>query len=177
VFIWFGAPFATNSHGVVIDRQGFEFSEFGKALTMRKTRKHQPHGPNAGNEPIPPGATRAAADRPIHQGGGAPGSGAGPRHAANDPGSPDESYEAVDSNDPLAEPPTDEPGPLELGPPYAGISGGAVGGTPAGGRSAGGNVDRPIYVASPHRGDSTIGSRPGPRQTPTRRSGPKSKKK
>jgi hypothetical protein len=122
----------------------------------------------ARKEEIPPGATSAAADRPIHRGRGAPGSGAGPRHATNDPGSPDETYEAVDSNEPLAEPPQDEPDPLESGPPYAGISGGAVGGTPAGGRSSEGEGDRPLYVESSHRGDSTIGSDP---QSKSRRGG------
>src|SRR5437667_358743 len=59
--------------------------------------------PNTGNEPIPPGATKAAADRPRNPGGGAPGSGAGPRHAADDPGSTNESYEASESNEPLAD--------------------------------------------------------------------------
>ncbi len=70
---------------------------------MRKTHKPAQSTPDAGVETIPPGATKAAADRPIHRGGGAPGSGAA-RHATNDIGSPDETYEAVDSNDPLAEP-------------------------------------------------------------------------
>lgn len=62
--------------------------------------------PNTGNEEIPPGATTAAADRETNPGRGAPGSGAGPRHAANDPGTPDETYGPADSNQPLA----DEPG-------------------------------------------------------------------
>jgi hypothetical protein len=138
---------------------------------MRKTRKPAQEPPKPPLEPIPPGATKAAADRPIHRGGGAPGSGAGPRHAANDPGSPDESYEAVDSNDPLAEAPLDEPDPMEDGPPYAGFSGGAVGGSPAEGRSSGGQVDNPIYVENTHRGDSTIGSRAGPRRQPPKSRG------
>jgi hypothetical protein len=60
---------------------------------------------NTGSEPVPPGATKKAADRPRHRGGGAPGSGAGPRHAANDPGSPDEEYGAAETNQPLAEAP------------------------------------------------------------------------
>jgi hypothetical protein len=98
----------------------------------------KPHRvPNTGNEEIPPGATARAADRPIHRGGGPPGSGAGSRHAANDPGSPDEEYEAVDSNDPAAD------GTLvdqdawreEELDAYSGFSGGAVGGTPANKRS------------------------------------------
>jgi hypothetical protein len=133
-----------------------------KPASVKKASKSAT--PNAENEPIPPGATAAAADRPIHRGGGAPGSGAGPRHATNDPGSPDETYEAVDSNDPLAEPELDELDALEEGPPYAGISGGAVGGSPAEGRSSGGHVERPIYVENSHRGDSTIGSRPARRK-------------
>jgi len=37
------------------------------------SRKH-PKTPNTGNEPTPPGATTRAADRPIHTGGGPPGS-------------------------------------------------------------------------------------------------------
>jgi hypothetical protein len=61
---------------------------------------------------IPPGATRKAFDRPLEPGGGSPGSGGGPRHAADE----------------------------EKGPPYAGPSGGAVGGTPAQLRSAEGEV-------------------------------------
>ena len=106
------------------------------------TRKKKPSTvttPNTGNEEIPPGATKRAVDRSLHPGGGPPGSGAGPRHAAADPGSPDEEYEATDSNDPLAEAPVDEALPFEEGPPYAGPSGGAVGGTPAGKRSSGGH--------------------------------------
>lgn len=145
---------------------------------MRKPRKvPPPHTPNTGNEAIPPGATSAAVDRPTDPGGGPPGSGAGPRHAANDPGSPEETYGAVDSNSPLAEPPTDEPDALEQGPPYSGISGGAVGGTPAEGRSTGGEVDNPIYVETPHRGDSTIGANPGPHRRSRSRAQPKSKGK
>lgn len=114
--------------------------------------------PNTGSEPIPPGATAAAADRPIHKGGGPPGSGAGPRHAADDPGSPDEEYGAVDSNAPAAEPPRERFDRLEQGPPYAGISGGAVGGFPAEGRAVGGNIERGYDPGSSHRGDSTLGS-------------------
>jgi hypothetical protein len=114
------------------------------------------------SDEIPPGATKAAADRPIQRRRGAPGSAAGPRHAANDPGSVDEDYGAVDSNEPLAEPPEDDQDPLEQGPPYAGISGGAIGGTPAGGRTSEGERDRPLYVPATHRGDSTIGSKPEP---------------
>ncbi len=109
---------------------------------------------------IPPGATRAAVDRPINKKRGAPGSGAGPRHAANDEDTPDESYEAVDSNDPLAEREHDEPMQFEDGPPYSGRSGGALGGSPAGLRSSEAGSGRPIYDQNPHRGDSTIGNKP-----------------
>jgi hypothetical protein len=111
--------------------------------------------PNTGTEPIPPGATTRAADRPLDPGGGPPGSAAGPRHAAADPGSPDEEYEATETNDPLLEPPPDD---SEDGPPYAGPSGGAVGGTPAGKRSTGGHVTHGFNPGHSARGDSTIGA-------------------
>src|SRR5207244_1189008 len=86
--------------------------------------------PNTGSELIPPGATTRAADRETTR----IGEGLGthqPYHAANDPGAPDESYGATDSNEPLADPSAEEEelGELEKGPPYAGPSGGAVGGT------------------------------------------------
>src|ERR1700704_3432061 len=93
---------------------------------MKKTGKNTSNFPNTGSEKIPPGATRKAAYEPLNPGGGAPGSGAGPRHAADDPGSPNESYEATDSNEPLAEPPRDEQDRLEQGPPHAGVPGGAA---------------------------------------------------
>jgi hypothetical protein len=70
---------------------------------MARKKVERPTVPNTGNEEIPPGATKKAADRPIHQGGGPAGSGGGSRHAADDPGSPDEEYGPVDSNEPLAE--------------------------------------------------------------------------
>jgi len=128
---------------------------------MARRKKHPKQVPNTGSEPIPPGATREAADRPRNPGGGAPGSGAGPRHAANDEGSPDESFEATDSNEPLAESPVvDDQDPLEEGPPYAGISGGAVGGSPAERRSSGGRTGHGIDPGGAHRGDSTIGTDP-----------------
>jgi hypothetical protein len=117
--------------------------------------------PNTGSEPIPPGATKAAADRPTNPGGGPPGSGAGPRHAADDPGSPTEEYGPTESNLPLADAPeVREPEPEQEGPPYAGISGGAVGGTPAEGRSSGGRTGRGIDPGAAHRGDSTVGANP-----------------
>lgn len=128
--------------------------------------------PYAGDDEVPAGATRRAADRALSRGHGPPGSGAGPRHATNDPGTPDETYEAVDSNDPLAEPPTDAPVPLELGPPYSGFAGGAVGGTPAEGRSKGGHIGHGIGSEASHPGDSTVGTEP----TKARRRNRKQKK-
>src|SRR3954469_24157494 len=99
--------------------------------------------PNTGNEEIPPGATTKAADRPIHVGGGAPGSGGGPRHAANDTGAPDEEYGAVDSNDPRADGTVideDAPPTEDEAEGYGSSAGGAVGGSPAGGRARGGRT-------------------------------------
>jgi hypothetical protein len=128
---------------------------------MKKPSKRPRAVPNTGSEPIPPGATAQAADRPLNPGGGAPGSGGGSRHAADDPGSPNESYEGTDSNQPLAEEAVhDESESPQEGPPYAGISGGAVGGSPAEGRSAGGGLEagQGITPEGVHRGDSTIGS-------------------
>src|SRR5437016_2843921 len=83
------------------------------------------------SEEIPPGATRKALDRPLDPGGGLPGSGAGPRHAAGDEGSDVEETGPMDTNRSSASSPVEEEDPLETGPPYAGISGGAVGGSPA----------------------------------------------
>jgi hypothetical protein len=111
------------------------------------------------SEDIPPGATRKALDRPLNPGGGPPASGAGPRHAAGDPGSEVESTGSTDTNQTIGSPPVEEEDPLEQGPPYSGISGGAVGGTPAEGRSSGGRTGRGIAPGT-HRGDSTIGADP-----------------
>jgi len=127
---------------------------------MRRTRKNSSKFPNTGSEVIPPGATRKAAYEPLNPSGGAPGSGAGPRHAADDRGSPNESYEATDTNEPLAEKETEELEPLEQGPPYAGPRGGAVGGSPAERRSSGGQTHRGLKPGGVHRGDSTIGTNP-----------------
>jgi hypothetical protein len=91
---------------------------------------------------IPFGATREAFDRPLHAGGGAPGSGAGPRHAAGDIGSDIETTGAVDTEQVAGAPVPEIQEILEQGPPYAGVSGGAVGGTPAQKRSSGGRVHR-----------------------------------
>ena len=125
---------------------------------MKKTSRRIVNVPNTGNEEIPPGATAQAADRPINPDNEPPESAAGPRHAADDPGSPVEEYGATDSNQPLAEAPQDEPNPLEEGPPYAGISGGAVRGSPAEMRSSGGTTGGGLAPGGTHRGDSTIGS-------------------
>jgi hypothetical protein len=127
-------------------------------MAKRKPPEHP--FPNTGSEPVPPGATRKAADRPRNPGGGPPGSGAGPRHAAADEDNPTEEYGATDSNEPLAEPPAEEPDALELGPPYSGPSGGAVGGTPAEDRAVGGHTGRGIAPGGVHRGDSTVGADP-----------------
>jgi len=97
-------------------------------------RKTQPP-PEEKSAPIPPGATRRAWDRPVEPGGGPPGSGAGPQHAADDTGSEMETYGDLDDTRTPASPPLDEESTLERGPPYAGRSGGAVGGTPAQKRS------------------------------------------
>ena len=112
-------------------------------------------------DPVPPGATRQAFDRPLDPGGGAPGSGAGPRHAAGDPGDDEESLGREEADHALGDVPLqDEPDPLEQGPPYAGPSGGSVGGTPAEVRSKGGKTHRGIAPGATHRGDSTIGADP-----------------
>jgi hypothetical protein len=116
--------------------------------------------PNTGSEEIPPGATRKAAYEPLNPSRGAPASGAGPRHAADDPDSPNESYEATDSNEPLADDMNAGPEPEQEGPPYAGPSGGAVGGSPAERRSSGGKTRRGLKPGGVHRGDSTIGTNP-----------------
>src|SRR5438094_8688727 len=128
---------------------------------MRKTNQSGKKVPDPKREPVPPGATWEAADRPRDPGGGGPGSGAGPRHAADDEGSPNESFVATDSNQPSAEAPVfDEPDALEEGPPYAGISGGAVGGAPAQRRSSGGRTGHGLSSGGGNRGDTTIGAKP-----------------
>src|SRR3954447_12989273 len=111
---------------------------------MAKKKGKHPTTPNTGNEEVPPGALSSAGERPIHRGGGSPGSGAGSRHAADDPGTPDEEYGAVDSNEPLADgtlPDQDAP-PEEQEQGYGGFHGGAVGGTPAQKRAKGGRSVR-----------------------------------
>ena len=92
---------------------------------MVKKKSQASKLPNVGNEEIPPGATARAANRPLHNGGGPPGSGAGPRHAADDPGTPNEEYGAVDSNDPRADGTlVDQDAPIEEEPEaYGGYRG------------------------------------------------------
>src|SRR5882724_7845976 len=85
---------------------------------------------------IPPGATRKALDLPLAPKGGPSGSGAGPRHAADDVGSESEMFGRTDTTRTPASPPIEEEDTLEKGPPYAGPSGGAIGGSPAQLRSA-----------------------------------------
>src|SRR5581483_2659490 len=85
-------------------------------------------------DPVPPGATREALDRPTDPGGGPAGSGAGERHALGAPG-------GGNLGDDIAENPGHDPDLAENGDnqddiAYAGPSGGAVGGTPAQGRSS-----------------------------------------
>jgi len=89
---------------------------------------------------IPPGATRKALDRPVERPGGPPGSGGGPRHAADDIGSEIETYGRTEMTRTAASPSIDEDDALEKGPPYAGSAGGAVGGSPAQLRSAEGTA-------------------------------------
>lgn len=130
-------------------------------IIMARSRKRPPATPNTGSEPVPPGATRKAFDRPEEPPGGPPGSGAGPRHAAGDPGTADEalSREDVDRATASTDPDLEEvPGG---GMPYGGPSGGAVGGTPANRRITGGKARGGLAPGSgSHRGDSTVGSDP-----------------
>lgn len=118
----------------------------------------RPHErPGTGAEDIPPGATRRAWERPSNPPGG-PGSSAGPRHMAGDPG---DGNELTDETDLHREPdPALAGGEDEQGTAYSGFHGGAVGGTPAGGRSTGGNIHGGIAPGGVHRGDSTVGARP-----------------
>jgi hypothetical protein len=111
--------------------------------------------PNSGSEEVPPGATRQATDweQPPTD------SDAGPRHAANDPGSPDEEYGATDSNEPLADQDREETDQGEV-TAYGGRSGGAVGGTPAEGRSKGGHARRGFAPDHSRPMDTTIGADP-----------------
>lgn len=120
----------------------------------------RPHEePGTGAEDIPPGATRKAWRRDENPPGGAPGSGAGPRHMSGDPGDGNELSDEVDLQRAESAATVDEGG-SEDATAYSGFSGGAVGGTPAGSRASGGNIHRGINPGGVHRGDSTIGSNP-----------------
>jgi hypothetical protein len=123
---------------------------------MARAKKPRTERMTSMTDPVPPGATRRAVDRPLDPGGGAPGSGAGPRHAAGDPGTDIESY-GPDYDEAET---VEEADPLEQGPPYAGISGGAVGGSPAESRSKGGKVAGGLAPGGDRPIDSTIGSKP-----------------
>jgi len=121
----------------------------------------RPHErPGTGAESVPPGATRKAFDRPENPPGGAPGSGAGPRHAAGDPGDGNELNDSRQRHHEDLAPDIGYSPEEEEGGPYSGPAGGAVGGTPAGERSSGGTIHRGLAPGGPGRGDSTIGSRP-----------------
>ena len=132
----------------------------------RATPKRKPAPPRA-PEPIPPGATRRAAEADLRP--GEPPSDLGDRHAAGTPGGGTEvgglggtnigdgAPENADLDEALGSGVEEEE--QEDGP-YGGVSGGAVGGTPAGGRSSGGNVHRGIAPGGDHRGDSTVGTDP-----------------
>lgn len=104
-------------------------------MAKRTRKSKQATEKTPAEKEVPPGATRKAWDRPVDPGGG-PGSGAGPRHAAGDPGTEEETYGPTDSTWTPASPPVEEADDLEKGPPYAGHAGGAVGGSPAQKRSA-----------------------------------------
>jgi hypothetical protein len=109
------------------------------------------------SDPIPPGATRKAFDRPENPERGAPARGAGDRHATGEPGGGNlvtGLVENEDADSAMGVPPDDE----RDEDAYGGVSGGAVGGTPAGQRARGGKVRGGIKPEGVHRGDSTIGS-------------------
>jgi hypothetical protein len=142
-------------------------------MARRNPRPHEQ--PGTGAEDIPPGATRKAWQRKENTPGGPPGSGAGPRHMAGDPGDGNELTEAVDrhrEDDPsLTEEParSDDREMGENATAYAGPSGGAVGGSPAEGRTSGGNIHHGLAPGGSHRGDSTIGAEPSPGGTAGKR--------
>jgi hypothetical protein len=111
------------------------------------------------SDPIPPGATRGAFDRPENPEHGTPASGAGELHAVGEAGGGNLVTGLVGNDDgdtPTGRHPEDERDEAA----YGGIAGGAVGGTPAEGRSVGGHVHGGIAPGGVHRGDSTVGSRP-----------------
>lgn len=93
---------------------------------------------------IPPGATRRALDRPLEPEGGPPGSGAGPRHAADDIGSESETFGRIDLGHTPASAPTEDEDFLEIGPTYSELLEGAVGGAPAQARSLEGATESEV---------------------------------
>jgi hypothetical protein len=138
----------------------------------RQQEKMRPVGPIHPAQ-TPPGATRAAFDRPLAPRGGPPGSGAGDPHAQGTPGGGSEfgglggtnigegDPNEVDLEETMAGPaPDDEDIPEEERVAYGGISGGTVGGTPAGSRSSGGHIHGGLAPGGTHRGDSTLGTEP-----------------
>ncbi len=123
---------------------------------MANKKQKIPTTPLTGSEEIPPGARREAFDRPEDPGGGPPGSGAGDRHAAEEPAG-GSLFDGIADN-PDVDPTIPREEEDEAG--YGGPSGGAVGGTPAGLRSTGGQVRHGFDPGGSKRGDSTIGADP-----------------
>jgi hypothetical protein len=132
-----------------------------KGKKPRKTQEEEPRVVNkVFEDEIPPGATPQAHNRPIHRGGGLPGSGGGPRHGAGEPGGGNTSTGLVDKNPEGDSPLLEDRDATQQGPPYAGPAGGAVGGTPAQRRASGGRTHHGIAPHGDHRGDSTVGADP-----------------
>jgi hypothetical protein len=120
----------------------------------------RPHErPGTGAEDIPPGATRKALNRPENPPGGAPGSGAGPRHMSGDPG---DGNELNDSRPRHHEDLVPDIGGNEADEQAARDGSSARGGP---GLAPGGV----------HRGDSTIGAKPMPGSKAPRQRRPKRK--
>ena len=125
-------------------------------------RKGRP-SPMKLTDPIPPGATREAADEPLNPAGGPPGSGAGDRHMAGETGPELAAGPDGPTYNDFSYTGDQEPEPIEPdADAYGGPSGGAVGGTPAGGRASGGTLrgHQGLDPGGVHRGDSTIGAKP-----------------
>lgn len=111
-------------------------------MAKRRTRSKTDSDDRQPMSPIPPGATSKAMNRELNEGGGPPGTGAGPRHAADDAFSEAEMTGRLEQNRTPASPPLDEEDALERGPPFASRSGSAIGGTPAQHRSSEGETRR-----------------------------------
>jgi hypothetical protein len=117
------------------------------------------------SDPIPPGATQKAFQRPENPERGPASSGAGNMHAQGEAGGGNLVTGLVDDDDadtPTGHHPEDEHDESA----YSGLSGGAVGGTPAGGRATGGHVHGGIKPEGVHRGDSTLGTVTSKRRSP-----------